>query len=424
MILKNNKQINLIQNAKQYLDRCDTKKISTATSSFCYLNNFDISPGYVRLRILNKQFKLSYIYYLVKNLFLLHQKFSYKIINKKNFFLKKKKKLIISWARESDFDDNGIFTDRYLNLTSKNKENFFFLIYLEKKLPKKINKNIYLLYQCYNEINLFNFLKILNYFFLLIKKYKFSFSKIFHEIFGESLFAKVFLDNFKKINIENIKKIIISYEAQPYQKNLIEYLKKKEIKIYGYDNSIDALPLNMLYQKNSPDFLYVKKKSHKYLYVNYLFWPKEKVKVYNPGRPINSDKEQYKSKIFLAYNISSPSFLLSQFEFYLKYFQKKKIFGLEIRVHPAKVSDPKQIDLKYKINFLLKKYSNKFSDKSKIYHSFFFGSTGSILNSLDSNSRLIHITDNYVTDTYNKILWPNIEVRKLNNNIYLYSLRS
>ena len=42
MILKSNKQLDLINTAKKYLDKCEDKKISTTLSSFCYLNNFDI----------------------------------------------------------------------------------------------------------------------------------------------------------------------------------------------------------------------------------------------------------------------------------------------------------------------------------------------------------------------------------------------
>ena len=139
MILKSNKQLDLINTAKKYLDKCEDKKISTTLSSLCYLNNFDISAGYIRLRIFNKQFNLNYLFYLVKNLLLLHRQFDYKIINKNNFY-KKKNKLIISWARSRDFNEEGIFIDRYLNLSSKNKKIFFFLIYLEKKLPEKIEK--------------------------------------------------------------------------------------------------------------------------------------------------------------------------------------------------------------------------------------------------------------------------------------------
>ena len=55
---------------------------------------------------------------------------------------------------------------------------------------------------------------------------------------------------------------------------------------------------------------------------------------------------------------------------------------------------------------------------------FFFGSTGSVLNSLKFNTRLIHFTDNYITDIYNKFLWPEITTKKMHNNIYLYTLKN
>ena len=64
-------------------------------------------------------------------------------IKNKNF-----KIIVVSWAKKENFKKNGIFKDKYFNVTNKYKKKsiLWYLVYLDKNLPNKISENI-ILYQ-------------------------------------------------------------------------------------------------------------------------------------------------------------------------------------------------------------------------------------------------------------------------------------
>ena len=73
----------------------------------------------------------------------------------------------------------------------------------------------------------------------------------------------------KNINLEKIKNFLVVYEGQIFQKELIKFNKDnfKEIKNIAYDHSAPPpLPLNLIYDKYSPDLLYVTGNSQKKFY--------------------------------------------------------------------------------------------------------------------------------------------------------------
>ena len=49
--------------------------------------------------------------------------------------------------------------------------------------------------------------------------------------------------------------------------------------------------------------------------------------------------------------------------------------------------------------------------------------TGGIIEALERNIKLIHITQDNEIDMYNKDIWPNIIAEKLYDNIYIYKLK-
>ena len=69
---------------------------------------------------------------------------SYVILN--NFKINGKEKIIFSNASILDFNEQGLFTDRYFKINSKDYNDFIFiLMYSSKEIPNNISKNIILL---------------------------------------------------------------------------------------------------------------------------------------------------------------------------------------------------------------------------------------------------------------------------------------
>ena len=57
--------------------------------------------------------------------------------------LKNHKTIVVNWGKLSDFNKNGEFYDKHLNVSSKNCRNvMWYIIYLDNNLPKKISHNI------------------------------------------------------------------------------------------------------------------------------------------------------------------------------------------------------------------------------------------------------------------------------------------
>ena len=87
-------------------------------------------------------------------------------------------------------------------------------------------------------------------------------------------------------------------KGQPYQKNVISYLKKKNnsIKVTGYDHSAPpALPLNLFFDRCSPDKLLITGKEQALFYKKYLNWPKSRLKII-PSFRFKKSKKDFFSK--------------------------------------------------------------------------------------------------------------------------------
>ena len=138
------KQIDLINISKKYLERINLLNIDVATSAFCWLLSLPGVPGYFTLKNLQKgkKFSISEIFFVLKQLLAVSILHDYKILNKitseKNF-----DRLIISWAIKTDFNQDGSYKDRYFKQISRDdKKNIWFLIYLDEKIPSKVDDNI------------------------------------------------------------------------------------------------------------------------------------------------------------------------------------------------------------------------------------------------------------------------------------------
>ena len=82
------------------------------------------------------------------------------------------KSIIVSWGFRENFSKDGIFYDKILNSNSKKiKDNLWFIIYLDKKPPKKFKNNIILLIP-YKKKK-FNFIFFLKNLFRSILNFKF-----------------------------------------------------------------------------------------------------------------------------------------------------------------------------------------------------------------------------------------------------------
>lgn len=420
-----NLQKKLIRKVFQYIKILKSEKINTFLSSFTYMPTYGLCTGYFNLKkIDNNDNKGSFIF-AIKN-FLSISLLSSLIM--RGDALEKKKKynfLFISWANEKDFSSKGEFVDRYFNISSKEKNILWLLIYMGERPPKKMDDNILLICKEKNFIK-YNLFFLFKYVLKVTFVNKFHIQNIYHQLREETCFA-LRIDNFLKkiLFTAEIRKIYLPYESQTFQNQIVATSKSfnKKIKIYGYDHSIDALAINNVHTQSSPDFLYVHSKAQTKIYKKFLKWPNKKIIFIPSLRFFRKDKKLLSQTIFLPYNIESKKLFKKNLIFFLNSFSGKKIKPFQVKIHPFQIKTKRHILFREEIINLLKSYNYIFSNKSQYTCSVFFGATSSVVEALEHGLNVFHIVVNPTFEAYSNKFWPSINTKTINKNIFKYSLK-
>lgn len=395
---------------QKYLDR---PKLKT------YFALFEKTPGYYLIKSnIKRIFIIKYFYTTLKYfLGIANNKVSYlNTIESKNNF----KKIKFSWAFLNNFDEKGIFHDKYLKTKNIDEDDvIWILIYMDQKLPKKIGKNIFLFYK---NTNLFlKCLFFLKFIYLAIKSKLFSKnSSIRFDPYSALSYQMIKAIN-NEIDLNSIFEVLIIYEGQPYQKDLINFLRKKKLtNIFGYDHSAPPpLPLNLLYDDHSPDTLLITGKSQLEFYVKYLNWPYDRLKIIESSRFKFENKDFYLNKIFLPFE-------LNDIDVYLKAVNNLcdkinlNFNKIKIKNHPLQTKSNNHLKLIDEMTKILKKNPNNSNIDCKDL-SIFFGQTTSVIVALDLGLTCYHVCPDPIFDSYNSELWENILVQKINSNLFKYT---
>ena len=133
---------------KKIFDKIKNKIILNKNTSelniFRYLSNSNRFSFAQMQYILNKKNLISYFFFNLKNFFSFFFFYDYKVYKSK--IKNNYKRVIISWGKFEDFDKNGTFFDRYIGENSNSKsKNLWVIQYEGKSLPKKLDKNIFIL---------------------------------------------------------------------------------------------------------------------------------------------------------------------------------------------------------------------------------------------------------------------------------------
>mgnify|MGYP001342590802 CR=1 FL=1 len=264
-----------ILNAKKFLKKYSIEKYKPEGNSNIYLAAQTKSIGFFLLKkifkIKKKNFFENLIYIFADITFGLN--YSVKLIKpkklKQNF-----SRIVLSWGNKKDLDNRGNFYDKYFNTqTSKKKKILWLIIYMDKNLPKKIQSNIIILKIKGNKIlNIFNWLK-----FLVLNTPKIfkNFDYFLINISSFNYLSKRIIFSLRTILIKNFKEIIIPYEGQPFQNEIIRFLKNKNDKVIvtGYIHSSPlSTPTNFIHKQFCPDRIFLNGKDQLFCFEKMLSW--------------------------------------------------------------------------------------------------------------------------------------------------------
>jgi hypothetical protein len=398
-------------------------------SQFCYFAFWVDSVGYYKIAFKINWVKnfFKFFYRIFKEVYFSTISIKYEIIKNPKIQISDYKKIIFLDASLADFDDNGNFLDRYFRTTpQKNKDYLYYVIYRSNKLPKKISKNLILLKYEYLFFEKYYFLRN---FFLILKKlimHQFNLVKFIDENSLTTKLSKIIELNLKKdINFKNIKKLLISFEAQPHQLNILNIfkLKNNKIKTIAYDHSTPhALPIHMFYRFKSLDYLIVNGENQKKFLTSQLKWPSKKIKIKKSLRYQLVDNFNYSSKVFLPFNIFNKEKILKEFKIILRE-RPNLARNLIVRNHPLKEGSKKHINLLNSLKLVIEDHANKLIKRGrKNYVSIFIGHTTSVIVALEKNIDVIHICENPIVDMYNSKMWKNLITNQISDSSFEYKL--
>ena len=416
-----NIQFNLLLELKKYISKFQGNNFLPNHDNPLYLNTYSNSIGAL---ILKKKSKIKKINFL-QNFKLALKDFLYSLnyVNcsvirfdtQKNY-----KKIIITWAFKNNFNKKGSLSDKYLNIQSDRlKDTLLIVIYMDEKIPKKVGKNIVLLKQNGFSLNFVKLFKILcNNFTYLFKDFNYFLSSISNYNF----FSFIFLEKVKVFINKDVRFLIMPYEGQPFQNNIVSFIKseKLKIKVIGCVHSPPlALPANFVRKKFSPDKIILHGSDQKYCFTNILGWKNSQVKL-SPSFRFLKTKSIKENIIYLPFAIRNTDIILDA----LKYLHENyhlSIKNFSIKNHPIAFKSKKNLQLIELIKNFKKSCKKKNIDKKK--YSIFVGSSGGIIEALERGSSVLQIVENPLFDIYSNKIWPSLVRKKIYENIYLYYIK-
>jgi len=410
------KQLYLISKVKRYFRELKSIDIDVSKSSFCYIPSYGLNPGNTKLLkwIDSKLINIQNIKIILSHILAITSYHNYELLN---FKQKQYKYLLITWGKKKNFK-NKKFIDTLLNINSNiNKKSLFFVIYLEKNLPKFIPKNVILIHKKNYSRSLLFFFKEL---FKNLIKYRFNLKKFIHYFSAQTIFAEKINEYLNVILRKNeIDKVILPYEGQPFQNFIISKLNKK-IKTYGIVHSIlPALPTNLIKRKGSPKYIFVSGKQQKKILTNYLGWSKNRITINKSLRFKKSIDKSISGSIFFPINLSNTNRITLNFNNVLDNFSKNYFPSLKIRNHPAMIKSKIHLKLKKNLERLIVKNKLKINKKLNKRLCIFIGPTSSVIEILAKKFHVIHIPINPILDIYDKKLYSGLILDK-KDNFYIY----
>ena len=406
--------------SKEYLKKYNQEKYKPDRNTNFYLASVTKSIGYYILKkifnIKSTSFFENFIYIISDIYFGIN--YSVKIIKRKNF-KNSFSKIVLTWGFKKDFDKNGVFYDKYFNTYSSTQKKILWLIvYLDNDLPKKISSNLVVIKaKGYKILNLLSWLKFL--FFNTPKIFK-SFDFFLVNVSSFNFFSKRVIVSLKSILNKKYDEIIIPYEGQPFQNEIIKFLKNKDKNtlVTGYIHSLPvAVPTNFIHKQFSPDRIFLNGKDQIFCFNKILGWPMKKLN-YIPSLRFRKSKIIKKKKILIPYLVKRPDHVLSRIE----YIHKKisNLNGYTIQSHPAAQNFKSNLRLVSKMQQLID--SDSFL-KQSLYDLIFVGHSGGISEFLENGFKILHICEDPEFECFQSEIWKSIKTTKISKNIFSYKLK-
>ena len=377
-------------------------------SDINYLNTWVLNFGnyFLRKKFLDLSFfdNLNFLFFLFYKKNISENYNFYFNFSSKNILKNIYQNLVISFkSNYSDFDTH------FSSNRSYTKNSLWLLINLTDKNFFEKSENIIISKKKINNVLFIKFKTTILFLIWLI------FGSKNHE---DKNFISTFNRIFDRVNLRHIKRVFLPYEAQPYQKYLINLIKKKNRKceIIAYcHGGLPSLPIEYT-QNKLIDKIYVHSKVEQSILTKFFGWKKTKIFLTKSFRHFKKNKIK-PNKLYLPYNFNFNKKLKEDLHFL---FSRYDMGRIKVVSHPFVKNSRNQKKLHNYIHHLKQKKNSKYDKKNT--KTIFLGVTGSILEALQNGLNVIHVTNNPQFELYSNFLWKNIKVTQISERIFSYKL--
>lgn len=420
-------QLTLLNKASNYLKEFP-KNDKIGNSVLRYLNSWDSSsPGnaYLQYRLINQISFFSYLKRVLKCAFAIRHFSKLSIISGlTEDFIASYQVLMISWCKGSDFDHKGCYTDRYFNSSVSRYSNaLWLLISVDGELPKTTEHNVRI-YAKEKTSLLKGVLFFLKNSIQVFISEKANPCQIQHLLSAESFFAQQIARTVSDLQVQyDFQTVIQPYEAQPFQHAINKELRQLGVFTIGYLHSVlPPLPTDLIYREDAPELLYVHGKGQMEIMHRLLNWDMALLRFTPSLRYKKKLAVSFSGWIFLPYNFADSKKILNALDFYFSNLPPGTLPALTTRCHPAKMQSVKHIKLMDGIADLISKHKALFDHHSTKQVSIFIGATAAIIEALEREVEVIHITDTPLMESHQQEIWNYLDVQSKHANVFEYRL--
>ena len=215
----------------------------------------------------------------------------------------------------------------------------------------------------------------------------------------------------------------LPFEAQPHQLYLLKIIKKtsKYANTFGYLHScLPPLPTEFFFKNtlDNLDKLIVHGIDQSWILKNFLGWKTNKILLSKSFRYTKSNIKR--NSIYLPYAFNNPDIILNSIKFIFESGILKNRFYFNVINHPHQTFSRKHIKLIKDINLIITSYKKEKIIPSE--YSIFIGATASIIEALEMNIKVLHISSNPEFEFHNNKIWKSFDIKPLNSNVLVYKL--
>ncbi len=391
-------------------------------NNYYYFNPVNYSIGYGLLKFFKKKkdffFIIKIFFKELIKVFLIND---YELI--KNHNNKLFKKVIFTWGDQSNINKNT-YQDKYFRKKSSDDLDILWVVLYRGNYDKKTFsnfENVYFIVEKKKDF-LSKILSFIKFFFNSIKIKNKSFLNFLFYMTWHNIFRIKLKKIYENILHEKIDYLMIPYEGQPFQSELINQVKKisKNVTVLGFIHSYPSFPTHLLKKQSYPDKLLLSSEDQLKFFSKRISF-ENKLKLIESLRFTKKDKTSMLNKIYLPIDFYSKKKIINSLEFLISKISKNYNFSFfEVCNHPVSKHSIKHIKLMQKIKSLIKKTK---PNQNQNQFSIFIGSTGAVLEALELGVKVFHITEDPVLEVYSDFCWDNIEMNQLSENIFSYNLK-